>query len=525
MPTLPEALSLAQQALESGDRSAAEDTYRQILQIVPDEPRALDGLGMLFFEAGQLAAAESHVRRAIAAWPRNPAFHNNLNLIYRQLGRHQEAVECCRKAVELDPGSGALRNALGVALQEAGLIEEAAASFRDSIARNAGQAEAHYNLARTLAALDKLEEATSAYRSTIQLAPADFEAQNNLGTLLELQGNFPEAMACYEAALACQPSSPQAHRNRALLRLLLGDFAQGWPEYEWRWRMPDVASPNYSEPRWEGQPLAGRTVLLWAEQGIGDVMQFVRYAPLVKQAAGRVLLGAPASLHALLKSTPGVDRVVEGDAGGEPFDYQVPLLGLPVACGTTLDSIPAAIPYLFADPEVVARWRRELSGTSAFKVGIAWQGNPNFKGDKYRSMPLECFAPLANCDNVRLFSLQKGPGSEQLPALAERLRIVDLGPSLDEAAGAFVDTAAVMMNLDLVITSDTSIAHLAGALGVRVWVALQYAPDWRWLVNRDDSPWYPTMRLFRQSRFAQWDDVFARIADELQSLSSRAAVN
>jgi hypothetical protein len=216
---------------------------------------------------------------------------------------------------------------------------------------------------------------------------------------------------------------------------------------------------------------------------------------------------------------------VDGDAGGEPFDFQIPLLSLPAVCKTTLETIPATVPYLVAEPEVIARWQRELSGASGLKVGIAWQGNPTVKRDKYRSIPLECFAPLADCDNVRLISLQKGPGREQLSALAGRLGIIDLGPALDEDAGAFVDTAGVMMSLDLVITCDTSLAHLAGALGVPVWVALQYVPDWRWLVGRQDSPWYPTMRLFRQSRAGQWDDVFRRIAEALQSLSRPAVVN
>ena len=523
--TIPEALSLAHQAAQAGDRGRAQFIYGQILQAVPDEPNALNALGMLYRQTGDLDAAEGHIRRAIAACPDDPIFHNNLYLVLRDQSRVDEAVECCRRAVALDGNSPELHNNLGVALKATGALDEAVASFRDAIGRKPTYADAHYNLANALVMLRRLDEAESEFRHALELAPGDFEVHNNLGTLLRLRGRHSEAAQCFEAALALRPDSAEAHCNRALLRLRLGDFAQGWPEYEWRWRMSGAPAASFSEPRWEGQPLADRTILLWSEQGLGDTIQFIRYAALVKGRGARVLVDCPASLHALLKNVPFIDRFVSGSAPGEKIDYQIPLLSLPAACGTSLDTIPATIPYLHAEPPRVARWRQDFSGVQEFKVGIAWQGNRGFTGDSYRSVPLACFVPLAKCDGVKLFSLQKGYGSEQLPPLAGRLRIVDLASSLDEEAGAFVDTAAVMMNLDLVITSDTSIAHLAGALGVRVWVALQQAPNWRWLRNRGDSPWYPTMRLFRQSRLGAWDDVFAEIAEALRSLSSRAGVN
>jgi tetratricopeptide (TPR) repeat protein len=523
--TIPEALALAQQAVQAGDRARAQTIYQQILQAVPEEPQALNDLGMLFLDAGQLDAAERHVRRAIAVLPRNPAFHNNLSSVHRGQGRPKDAVVSSRRALELDPGSAELHNSLAIALQEAESYEEAVASFRNSIERNPTYAEVHYNLARTLVLLLRLDEAEKEYARAIQLAPTDFESHNNRGTLLQLQGKVSDALACYEATLRCRPDSAQAHRNRALLRLLLGDFAKGWPEYEWRWRMPDIAWPNYSQPRWQGESLAGRTILLWSEQGIGDVIQFVRYAALVKQAGAQVLVGTPASLHALLKTAPGIDCVVLGGVGEDSFDFQIPLMSLPAMCGTTLETIPAMIPYLHAEPERIASWRETLAAFDGFKVGIGWQGSPNFKFDCYRSMPLACFAPLAGCEGVKLLSLQKGVGREQLAPLADTLPLVDLGASLDEGGSAFVDTAAAMMNLDLVITSDTAIAHLAGALGVPVWVALQYAPDWRWQRDRRDSPWYPTMRLFRQTSFGDWDGVFAQITAELRSLSVSARSN
>jgi Flp pilus assembly protein TadD len=452
----------------------------------------------LAYRAGQLEAAERYIRRALGGFSGNPAFHNNLNLICRQQGRLDEAVACCQRALELDPNSPELHNNLGIALKERGDLEPAAASFERALDQKPAYADAHYNLANTLVKLHRLDQADREYRRAIRLAPLDCEAHNNLGTLLQLQGRLDEAMACYNAALNRPGESAEAHRNRALLRLLLGNFAEGWPEYEWRWRMPGVKLPSARQSRWEGQPLADKTVLLLAEQGIGDTIQFIRYAALVKGVGARVVVDCPPMLHALFRHTPGIDRLVAGDTGPETADYQVPLLSLPGAFGTRLDTIPAAIPYVFAEPERIAHWQRKLADRPGFKVGIAWQGNPDFTTDYYRSMPLTAFAPLAVCPNIKLFSLQKGHGREQLAAVADRFEIVDLGSALDDEGHAFVDTAAVMMNLDLVITSDTATAHLAGALGVNVWVALHRTPNWRWLVARSDSPWYPTARLFRQ---------------------------
>lgn len=518
--TLPEALNLAHAAVLAGDLARAQSIYQQILAVVPECAPALEGLGMVYLYAGQLEAAAAHLDRAITASPSEPQYHFNLGQVHSRQGRPQQAAACYRRALELDSRSPELHNALAVALQQSGQLEEAVASFRGAIALRSTDADVHYNLARTLFSLGRYDEATAAYRRTIELAPLDFEAHNNLGTVLQMHGHLAEAAACFEATLGLQPQSAEAHRNRALLRLLRGDFAQGWPEYEWRWRMHNVASPNYRQPRWEGQPLAGRTLLLWPEQGFGDVIQFVRYAALVKALGARVLLACPAALRALLATAPGIDRVVTDAADEEHVDYQIPLLSLPAVLGTSLETIPASVPYLFAEPERIAHWRGAFSEIEGFTVGIAWQGRPQFTGDVYRSIPLACFEPPARVEGVRLVSLQKGPGHEQLAPLAERLRIVDLAESLDQGGDAFVDTAAAMMNLDLVVTSDTSIAHLAGALGVRVWVALGYAADWRWLIDRRDSPWYPTMRLFRQSRLGQWDDVFADMARELQLLSA-----
>ena len=293
----------------------------------------------------------------------------------------------------------------------------------------------------------------------------------------------------------------------------MGRFEQGWPGYEWRWKCKEFGSlPPFQPPLWDGSSLDGRTILVHAEQGLGDTLQFIRYVPSLHQRGGRVILMCQPPLVRLLTRSPGIERLL---AHGDPvpeFDVHTPLLSLPRLLGTTLESVPADVPYLEAEPQLVEAWRHRLGSYPGFKVGIVWQGNPKFRLDRLRSIPLAQFAPLARVPGVHLFSLQKGPGAEQLAAVTDRFPVTDLGRRLDD----FMDTAAVLKNLDLVISVDTAIAHLAGALGIPVWVALPFAPDWRWLMGREDSPWYPTMRLFRQTRPGQWEDVFHHIAEALQ---------
>jgi hypothetical protein len=278
-----------------------------------------------------------------------------------------------------------------------------------------------------------------------------------------------------------------------------------------------MPSRNFPQPQWDGSPLEGRTILIHAEQGLGDTIQFIRYAPLVKRRGGTVIVECQPVLSQLLAGCPGIDRLIAQGSPLPAFDVHVPLLSLPRIFGTTLADVPAEVPYLFADAALIERWRDELAGVPGVKIGIAWQGNTRFPADCMRSIPLTHFAPLAQVDGVRLFSLQKGPGREQLAATAAYLPVIDLADRLDEKAGGFMDTAAVVKNLDLIITSDTAIAHLAGALGVPVWVGLALGADWRYLLGREDSPWYPTMRLFRQTRLGDWDGVFERIASELRA--------
>jgi hypothetical protein len=294
----------------------------------------------------------------------------------------------------------------------------------------------------------------------------------------------------------------------------MGDFARGWPEHEWRLRCPGTSPPSFPRPAWDGAPLDGRAILLYAEHGLGDALQFIRYAPLVQERGGRVIVTCRRTLARLLATCRRVEQVVAEGEDLPAFDVYALFMALPGLFQTNLANLPAEVPYLTADPAAVAAWRRALGPAEEYQIGIAWQGNPEFGRDHHRSFRLDQFEPLAELEGVRLYSLQVGVGREQLGEAADRFPVTDLGGRL----GDFMDTAAVVTNLDLVIAPDTAVAHLAGALGVPVWLALPFACDWRWLADRDDSPWYPTMRLFRQQRWGDWDDVFERMAGELEMM-------
>jgi len=279
--------------------------------------------------------------------------------------------------------------------------------------------------------------------------------------------------------------------------------------------MKGTSPRRFPQPLWSGEPLAGKTILLHIEQGIGDTIQFIRYASIIKRQGAAVILECPKPLFGLLEGCPGIDQLLGQREDLPAFDVHAPLLSVPGILKTSLETVPATIPYVFPRPTLVEQWQKRLLDLDGLKIGISWQGNPKYRDDRFRSIPLRYFAPLAEIPGVCLISLQKGIGTEQLAAVRDLFPVTDFAAELDERSGPFMDTAAVMKNLDLVITSDTAAAHLAGALGVPVWVALPSVPDWRWLLDRSDSPWYPTMRLFRQRERGNWQGVFEEIKEAL----------
>ncbi len=321
-------------------------------------------------------------------------------------------------------------------------------------------------------------------------------------------------MTLFHEALRLKPDYAEAHTNLSYAHYFQGDFESWWFEYEWRWKCRSCLPPAFPPPYWDGSSLEGKRILLFVEQGLGDTIQFIRYAPLVKQRGATVALQCQPSMLRLLATCEGIDQIVPKGVDPPAADVRIPLMSLPRVFRTTLANIPAQVPYLSVDPELCMRWRQPLEQVDGFKVGIAWQGNPDHLRDQQRSAPLVAFEPLAKIPGVRLVSLQQGIGRAQLPELAGPMGVLDLSDRVED----FADTAALVSNLDLVISVDTSVAHLAGAMGVPVWVAIQLLPEWRWMLEREDSPWYPTMRLFRQRSWGDWAGVFERMAETLRQL-------
>jgi tetratricopeptide (TPR) repeat protein len=533
-PTHVDAMSCLGAACQAqGNLKEAESHYRSALELVPAHASSHNCLGVLLAQRGDFAEAVDHFQCALVGAPHNAEIHHNLGLAFARQAKWVEAAKCYRQALQLKPDYAEARNRLADALTNLGLaldrqnqLEQSVDCLQEALGLKPDSPDAHNNVANTLVRQGNLDEAAAHYERALRLQPTFEEARTNLGSVRKYQGRFEEALTLYEQGLAKQPDHADRHFNRAILWLLLGNWAQGWQEYEWRWQAKGFPRLSFAQPRWDGSPLAGRTLLVLAEQGVGDTIQFIRYVPLIPADGGKVIVRCQRPLVPLLsESLAKVELVAEGSPL-PAFDAYVPLLSLPGIMGTVHTSVPAKVPYLKAAPKLVDHWREQLAFSNVnapdagqvFRIGIAWQGSPKFPGDRQRSIPLAWFGPLANIEGVRLISLQKGPGAEQLQQLNGKFPVRDFGSGIDESSGAFMDTAAIIKNLDLVIASDTAVAHLAGALGIPVWVALAFVPDWRWLLQCEDTPWYPSMRLFRQIRPGHWEGVFDSLAKQVRIL-------
>jgi tetratricopeptide (TPR) repeat protein len=502
-------------ALQDLQRSTeALASYDRALAIRPDHVRALYSRGSVLRDLHRLAEALASYDATLAIKPDHVEALNNRGLVLLDLRRLAEALASFDRALRLRPDYARALNNRANALQELGRPAEALAGYDKALAIEPAHAEAHYNRGIVLRDLHRPAEALAGFDQALSINPNHVDALNNRGIVLRDLNRSQEALASYDRALSIAPGYAEAHSNRSCLRLLLGDFHQGWEELEWRWRTPACAPwrRDFAEPLWLGaEPLSGRTILLHAEQGFGDAIQFARYAPLVAARGGRVVLEAPAGLAALFARIEGVAAVVVRGETLPPIDCHCPLLSLPLAFETRPETIPATVPYLSASEDRVRKWRQRLPQTEARRIGIAWAGNPNFKGDQTRSLGLARLAPLLSVPGATFFGLQRDLRDGDREILGNNSQITHLGDAIED----FDDTAAIMACLDLVISSDTSVAHLAGALGKPVWVLLQYAADWRWLRDRPDSPWYPTARLFRQPELGDWESVVGQVKDAL----------
>lgn len=375
---------------------------------------------------------------------------------------------------------------------------------------------ARYALGKELARQGRWDEAAHHLKQSLRFKPAVAEAWMELARVEERRRRWEDAIACYRQAIQRSPDTPLAHYLLSLLLLRLGRFAEGWSEYEWRWQTPGFSTPRrVTGKEWDGTAAQNQTVLLHAEQGFGDTIQFCRFAPLVRERSGRVLLIVPPELRALLGTAPGIDEVLTNGCPWPEFDCHLPLMSLPRVLGTTIETIPTRVPYLAADMGKAATWELLLPPRHGLRVGLAWQGRPEHENDSNRSMPLSHYAPLSSGPGIELISLQVG--APDTGAAAAGLALVDRTAHIRD----FSDTAALIACLDLVISVDTSVAHLAGALGKPIWLLLPHHAEWRWLPDEDRSPWYPTMRLFRQTQPGDWNGVIVRVSEELHALTAQ----
>jgi hypothetical protein len=422
-------------------------------------------------------------------------------------GKVDEAERLYRAVLELDPANFAALNRLAIFRSDRGEHAEALRLIQAAMRSNPSSGTTASDMGVILERMGRLDEAKDSYDRALVLQPDQKVAHNGRGLALAAKGRIREAIAAFTRAIEFDPGYADARFHRSLALLLVGDFATGWDEYEWRWEVGDAknARPIFLMPDWNGEPLAGKGIYLYIEQGFGDAIMFARYAPLVAARGGTVLFCVRPPLKALLADMPGVFVGVPGDQGPR-CDYMCPLLSLPRIFKTRQDTIPGDVPYIHARPERIEKWKLRIPHDGKLNVGLVWAGGRDYKADKVRTIGFERFAPLLGHPDVRYVSLHTELREEDAARMRAHPEIVHFGSEIAD----FAETAAIISQLDLVISVDTAVAHLAGAMAKPVWLLLPFMPDWRWLLGRDDSPWYPTARLFRQERSGDWSGVIAR---------------
>jgi len=520
----------------AGREDEALQQFNAAIALQPDFLKALSNRASVYRQRHEYALALADSLRVLTLAPNLFEVHNNAGLALLALGRTEDALARFDAALSLAPQNPAVLNNRGNALHALGKTDEAAISFETALEHAPDHADTLNNfahlllatgqVARALALAERVtqiapempegynnlglalsaggdpERARDAFNEALRLRPRDSSALNNRGHVIELLGLYEEALTDFSTALDCQPDAINARWNRALSALRLGRFVEGWSDYEARWDLPGQHLPDLPMPRWQGEPLAGRSILIWAEQGLGDTLQFCRYIPLLAARGARVFLQVPATLEPLLRSLAGITAIFNQDNDLPVTDFHCPILSLPGVFGTHADTIPAALPYLGADPAKLAHWQARLPLSTARRIGLVCAGNARFANDSQRSLALQMFLPLMQAD-VQWYLLQPACSAEDAECLHRHPQIVDLRGQLQD----FSDTAAIVAQMDLIISVDTSVAHLAGAMQRPLWLLLPCSADWRWQIGRQDSPWYPGARLFRQARRGDWGSV------------------
>jgi Flp pilus assembly protein TadD len=476
-------------------------------------------LGLAQQESRQLEPAIECYQKVLSLRPDFAPACLNLGVALRELNRLDEAAVYGEMACQLQPDSAEAYNNLGIVRQAQGQLESALACFRTASRLQPAYSEAQLNSANVLSELGRFDQAIVCCQAALDICPTRAAAYNTMGNALQGQARLQEALDCYKKALETQPDFPEAHVGKAMALLRAGDYLQGWQECEWRWQCREF-SPHrrhFTQPLWNGEVRGECVLLLHEEQGLGDILQFIRYAPWIAERVGRVIAMCPPELASLVQTVAGIDSVQRPDSPLPRFDLHAPLLSLPRIFKTTLQTVPANVPYLavprrFALPQPASAGRQP-------KVGLAWAGNPRHRSDRHRSLSIRQLLPIFDLSGIAYYSLQVGPRAAELAAIGRPDAVIDLSPQLRE----FGDTAAAIQEMDLVIAVDTAVAHLAGALNKPVWTLLAFVPDFRWMLGREDSPWYPSMRLFRQSAWGQWDVVIQKVTAELAAWRNQSS--
>jgi tetratricopeptide (TPR) repeat protein len=512
---------LAALSIRLGLLSDAEVAYKHACSLRPDDATPFLNLGLLYKNHGRIVDAEPWLRRSMQLAPAGALEYKRLGISFQQMEYLDLAISVYRELLQHTPNDGDTYNNLGVALHNRGHLEEALASFAKALTVAPPKAHLYCNMANVYVDKGDSGQAHHCYQQALLLDPNSTYALGSLGALYIDQMRLDEALACLDKANAIDPDFAGAHWNRAQILLLQGKFKQGWQEYEARLHSPEVIKRfgfrEFSKPMWDGGDIGDKTLLVYAEQGFGDAIQFCRYLPLLQARIQHLVFECRPELLRLMQGLPGnIKCIARRDDSREPaipFDCRLPLMSLPRIFGTALDTIPANIPYLVSDAALTQQWRSRIQN-NGLKVGLVWAGSPSHQSNRYRSLSLAQLLPLANIPGVTFYSLQKGTASAEATHPPAGMTLIDLSGEIND----FADTAAIISNLDLVISVDTAVAHLAGALGKPAWVMLYYPPEWRWLLDRNDSPWYPDMRLFRQGAAREWEPVLAQVASALRAL-------
>lgn len=494
--------------MATADYPGALDALRRVLNLTPDSPPAHGNVALALWRCKSAPQAEIHCRRALAIDPKYIAAHRILTELLRERNA-PDALAGYDRLLTLEPDNAMAHNNRGLLLNKMGRHQEADASFARALELKPDDPHVRFNQLMVQPDAD-LAEAHACCLRALEERPDNPDIMTNLGIVLQFSGRYEEARRQYEQVISLAPGHFSSRFNLSLLRLLMGEFSRGWSEYEIRWDLLETKKPSLG-PEWQGEDLHGKTIMLHAEQGFGDTIQQLRYIPAVAARGARIALRIDRPLVRLAASLPGNLIITPTTARPPTFDVWCPLLSLPRILGTRIDSIPAEIPYLAVRPGIAARWQERLSHLGGLKVGLAWAGSPKHVNDFRRSVELERLQPLLDAAGASFVSLQVGARAPDVTKLPQGT-ITDVSAELTD----FAETAGAILNLDLIIAVDTAVVHLAGALGKPTWVMLPFSPDWRWLLDRNDSPWYPTLRLYRQPKPGDWESVIARVAADLR---------